>query len=299
MKIARIVTASFDANLAKEVGVPAAILYNALLWVSQTEMAKRYDVTGWFYYTAKDYEEETTFTKNTFTAAVNKLIEAGYIEKKQKYIKHTSVSVNHFRFLKYANPGSQQMGIGGVTANGNPYIIEENIEEKSRSPENRNPDPGLTASKEDNFSFVSGSEQSERLPNGFPDESAPATADDPFDQPVQRTSIVSLKDEKSKKDKEDSRAWAIVGKIVKKCQEKGMKVNPNNVKLKSAVKFQLTKASRSEEDIMFVLNKYLTTEDKFYSPASKSIEAVFSQDYFEVYLNMDYKPKQKPMSYTF
>ena len=151
------------------------------------------------------------------------------------------------------------------------------------------PDPSLTDG-----------EQSEPSPMGAPAEFVVnPTTPDPFGQPVKEQGVLSVKPEKNKTGSEDARAWAIVGKILDKCEAKGMKVNRKNIKLKTAVKYQLVKCERKEEDLMFALDKYLTTDDKFYSPSSKSIEAVFSQDLFEVYLNMDYKPKQVKKSLTF
>lgn len=127
--IPRTITASFDAGLAREVGIAAAVLYNALVWVAQSEMVKGYNSDGWFYYTATKFEEETTYTKNSYTAAVKALMDAGYIEKKQKYIKNTSVSVNHYRFLKFYNPDSQKLGTGGFTKIVKPYNKKNNTEE--------------------------------------------------------------------------------------------------------------------------------------------------------------------------
>lgn len=37
------VTATLSGNLAKEIGLPAALLYNQLLYTSQTKSAKIYD----------------------------------------------------------------------------------------------------------------------------------------------------------------------------------------------------------------------------------------------------------------
>lgn len=128
-------TASFDVGLAREVGMPAAILYNKLLWLSQTDMVRRYNTDGWFYYTAKEFEDATDFTKNTYTAATDRLVKAGYIEKRKRYIDGTSVSVNHFRFLKYYEPNAHEMGKGGSTADGNPYNIVNNKGYKLDFPE--------------------------------------------------------------------------------------------------------------------------------------------------------------------
>lgn len=133
-------TASFDANLAREVGIPAAILYNQLLYLSQTDLVKAYDKDGWFYYSSANFEERTTYTKNTYTQAVNALVDAGYIAKKRMYIKNSTISANHFQFLKYYVPNSQQMGIGEITPNGN-CIYKENNKENKTGFLDGNPEP--------------------------------------------------------------------------------------------------------------------------------------------------------------
>lgn len=145
MLVNRSITASFDAGLAREVGIPAAILYNQLTWLAGTKMAQDYDEDGWFYYTAQDFEEDTTYTKNVFTRATDKLVEAGYIEKKKMYKKNTSISVNHFRFLKSYKPVSPLEGNQGVTPGGKPIYKKNNKEEKLGFPSG-NTDPSPTFS---------------------------------------------------------------------------------------------------------------------------------------------------------
>lgn len=96
-------TASFDANLAHEVGLPAAILYNQLLFESQTDTATDYaaETGGWFYYTAKHFEKMTTYNERTYTNAVKKLVEVGFVEKKKCFRIGTTKPLNHFRFLRF------------------------------------------------------------------------------------------------------------------------------------------------------------------------------------------------------
>lgn len=95
-------TATFDANLARHVGIAAAILYNLLLWTSQSEVVENYDPDGWFYFTAKRFERLTTYSANWFTKASDKLVEAGLVEKKRMFRHdHEGLACLHFRI---ANP---------------------------------------------------------------------------------------------------------------------------------------------------------------------------------------------------
>lgn len=102
-------TASFDANLAREVGLPAAILYNQLLYAMQTDTAEEYmaENDGYFFYTASRFETMTAYNARTFTNASDKLVEAGYIEKKKRFRTGTVKPYCHFRFLKFYQSGSE------------------------------------------------------------------------------------------------------------------------------------------------------------------------------------------------
>lgn len=94
-------TASFDANLARHVGLAAAILYNILLWQSQSEVVENYDPDGWFYFTAKRFEALTTYSANWFTKASDKLVEVGLVEKKRMFRHdHQGLACLHFRVVQ-------------------------------------------------------------------------------------------------------------------------------------------------------------------------------------------------------
>lgn len=97
-------TVTMDARLAREVGVTAAMLYNLLAWQAQTPMVKDYDPDGWFYCTAAYFEEKTSLHPNTFTKAINALVDAGLIERKRMFVKYgykeANRSVNHFRVIQ-------------------------------------------------------------------------------------------------------------------------------------------------------------------------------------------------------
>lgn len=90
----------FDANLARHIGLAAAILYNLLLWQSQSEVVQNYDPDGWFYFTAKRFEQLTTYSANWFTKASDKLVKCGLVEKKRMF-RHDAngVACLHFRVL--------------------------------------------------------------------------------------------------------------------------------------------------------------------------------------------------------
>lgn len=298
------VTVAYDADFVRELGggqraIIAALLYNLICLFSNPEE------DGWCPITHKVFEARTTFKRDAFIGAQKILIDGGYIEKQVRLREGTFKKATYFRPLQ---TGRQSIVYGIDTTmsttqtNESPVttpVLKKKVKVNSAIAGNGTFGLRPEALEEGDFSSLSDGERSEPYPMGNPVVVCHKQDDEPFSAPVERPVIHSVKPEGSKKNPEDSRAWAIVNKIVKKCQEKGMRVNPKNVKLQSAVKFQLTKAGRTEQDIMFVLDKYLTTDDKFYSPSGKSIEAVFGQDYFEIYLNMDYKPKQKPLSYTF
>lgn len=282
--------AYFSPDMAKEVGLTPAILYQELLWNSQSEIAEDYDEDGWFYYTAKKFEDRTGFKRTAYAEAVKILEDLGLIERKKAYIKGTSKSVNHFRCLKSWQPVDREANNGACSPSEQPIYKENKKENTTVVPASRHP--------ESNFSSLSGTSEASGEAKGDPVEPAVATGD-PFGQPVTKPSVVSLKNEKTQADKNKDRAWVVVNKIVKKCREHGMKVAEKHVKLHAVVMHQLFVAERSEEDIMLALDKYLATTDPFYSPAKRSVDSALSKDYIEVYLNMDYKPKQTPKSYTF
>lgn len=129
-------TVTMDANLARHVGRCAAMLYNLLLWQSQSEVVQNYDRDGWFYLTAKRFEELTSYSANKFTQASDKLVERGLIEKKKTF-RHDAIGVSctHFRIICadwksiLESPVSQKMG-EATHRNCETNIKEENKEER-------------------------------------------------------------------------------------------------------------------------------------------------------------------------
>lgn len=129
-------TVTMDANLAREVGIPAAMLYNLLVWQSQTPMAKDYDEEGWFYCTADYFEEKTTFNQNTFTKASDILVKAGLIEKQRMYVKKgfkdANRSVTHFRIKSRNDDFQLTRNVSDTHTKCDLYNKEEKIKEKEQ-----------------------------------------------------------------------------------------------------------------------------------------------------------------------
>lgn len=299
MSIAVTQTASMDANIAKKVGVAAALLYNQLVFMSQTDMVKDYDNDGWFYYTAEDFERSTTFTANTFTAAIKRLVDAGMIEKKRTYIKHTTVSVNHFRILY-----SQEMGIGEVTRDVNSYNIENNIEKNIPIPHKRNCPTSSSATDvassdasprgaNPHFSSLSGGEPTGepigRRPDGGCD-SGGALTKGVFDDPVTKATI-SVKPERGKSEV-DRQAWALTGEVTKMCQEAGVRCPEKNIALKSAIVARLKEGAKAS-DVRTVAKAFIEADNDFLSPKNRSVQSAFSAEFFYQYLNQDNGSKKE------
>lgn len=129
-------TVTMDANLARHVGRCAAMLYNILVWQSQSEVVQNYDNDGWFYLTAKRFEALTSYSVNKFTQASDKLVECGLIEKKKTF-RHDAIGVSctHFKVLTtnwtdvFEKPVSQKLG-AAAHRNCETNIKEERKEER-------------------------------------------------------------------------------------------------------------------------------------------------------------------------
>lgn len=96
MNLNYVPSASFDPENARELGLPAALLLDKILRLQK--VTPRSD--GFCWYTAKQFEEETSLKKDAFLSASNKLEELGIIEKKVTYIIGTMTRATHFRILK-------------------------------------------------------------------------------------------------------------------------------------------------------------------------------------------------------
>lgn len=95
MNLNYVPSASFDPENARELGIPAAILLDKILRLQK--VTPRSD--GFCWYTAKQFEEETSLRESAFTNASKKLEDMGIVERKMTYIIGTMTKASHFRVL--------------------------------------------------------------------------------------------------------------------------------------------------------------------------------------------------------
>lgn len=160
-------TVTMDAHLAKEVGVPAAMLYNLLAWQAQTPMAQDYDDDGWFYCTAEYFEEKTTFNRNTFTKAIKALEDVGLIECQRMYVKYgyknTNKSVNHFRVIQRIDEFLCTRNVRGTHTKCEYNNIKEKIKEESQitptGDDLASPQSSTNSAPKEDFSFGADTEK--------------------------------------------------------------------------------------------------------------------------------------------
>lgn len=88
-------TASFCVENARELGIPAALLLDKIVRLSRS--TKRED--GFCWYTAKQFEEETSLKKRAFDNAAHTLEERGIVERKITYIVGAMERASHFRLI--------------------------------------------------------------------------------------------------------------------------------------------------------------------------------------------------------
>ena len=89
------ISASYDVDIARELGLPASALLNKLNYLSR--YTKRKD--GFCWRTAEELERELGISRKQQELAIKKLEEAGYIETKNTYIEDTHIKCKHFRVL--------------------------------------------------------------------------------------------------------------------------------------------------------------------------------------------------------
>lgn len=85
-------TASFSVENARELGIPAALLLDKIIRLSKHTTRE----DGYCWYTAKQFEEETSLGDKTFARAVKTLEDRGIIQKKVTYIIGTMNKATHF-----------------------------------------------------------------------------------------------------------------------------------------------------------------------------------------------------------
>ena len=89
------VSAGYNVDLALEIGVVEAIVLNKLVYLHKETTRE----DGFTWYTAKDWRNHTGLTDRQVKRALNHLVELGYIEMKNTYIKGTQVKCRHYRLL--------------------------------------------------------------------------------------------------------------------------------------------------------------------------------------------------------
>jgi hypothetical protein len=89
------ISASYDIGIAKEYGIPSAVLLNKLMYLAK--FTTRED--GFCWRSAKELEEELGLTRRQQDLAIKKLEEAGLIETKNTYIIGTQIKCKHFKLL--------------------------------------------------------------------------------------------------------------------------------------------------------------------------------------------------------
>lgn len=263
-------TATFDANLAREIGLAPAILYNILLWQSTTEIVQNYDPDGWFYLTAKRFEEMTTYSVNWFTKASNKLAEVGLIEKK-KMFRHDcqGVSCLHFRVLKndwksYFNEIGITESVRGTHTKCDSNIIEEN--------------------KKKNADFTISAKSNEIASSASLGENPPM--DEPFGEEVKRTSVrPSQKDDGGRKC-----AYAVANNVRKRLQLSGQSTAPYKQLIARWLECGFT-----EDDIVDANLRQMHAKDGFHETLSPM--ARLSGDSMDWYREQINKEKARPAEY--
>lgn len=312
------VTVAYDADFVRELGggqraITAALLYNLICLFSNPEE------DGWCPITHIVFEARTTLKRQAFQDAQKMLLDGGYIEKQVRLREGTFKKATYFRPLQTGNQSivcdtdttmsatqTNEFSVttpvfkkkvkvnSAIAGNGTANSSTRPATPSSSTRSETCPSDSQTGGEEGDFFSVSEGEQSEPYPMGNPVVVC-HKQDEPFDAPVPH--VVSLKPTSSMSD-EDKQAWAVAGEVTKYCQSKGLKVTNKNVALKSAIKARL-KDGATKEDIMRVAEVYCTTNDEFMGPKKKTLHAVFGVENYEKYLNQDFKPKQKPLSYTF
>lgn len=113
MNLNYVPSASFDPENARELGIPAALLLDKILRLQK--VTPRSD--GFCWYTAKQFEEETSLKKDAFDNAAHKLERIGIVERKVTYIVGTMVRATHFRILNAGETHLHEAGRNPLSVN--------------------------------------------------------------------------------------------------------------------------------------------------------------------------------------
>lgn len=99
-------TASFCVENARELGIPAALLLDKIVRLSKH--TNRED--GYCWYTAEQFEQETSLKKDAFARASKKLEDEGIVVRKVTYIIGTMDRATHFKLVR--NDGNENTESG-------------------------------------------------------------------------------------------------------------------------------------------------------------------------------------------
>ena len=91
------ISASYDVGIAREFGIPSAVLLNKLLYLSKNTTRE----DGFCWRTAKELEDELGLTRTQQELAIKKLEDAGIIETKNTFIIGTQIKCKHFRVIDF------------------------------------------------------------------------------------------------------------------------------------------------------------------------------------------------------
>lgn len=124
------ISASYDVGIAREFGIPSAVILNKLLYLSKNTTRE----DGFCWRTAKELEDELGLTRRQQELAIQKLEEAGIIETKNTYIIGTQIKCKHFKLCgfyesgksDFYEKGKSEMLQKGKPVNNNKTIIKDN-----------------------------------------------------------------------------------------------------------------------------------------------------------------------------
>ena len=211
------ITASFCVDNARALGLPAAILLDKILRLSR--YSTRED--GFCWYTAKQFEAETSLKEDSFLRAAKLLEKAGVVERKVTFIQGTTRKATHFRVVKTRNTTERNPAQSGdvETSSERGSILYPNSTINPPAPAAQQPRPSASASPKEEASFL--------------DEKIP------FDVPIK-----SMR-QTGRGNSLDRMAFAIAGKIYK---QMGITVKPG-VKIRNRIKDRLAEGY-TEEDML-------------------------------------------------
>lgn len=122
-------TASFCVENARELGIPAALLLDKIVRLSKS--TPRDD--GFCWYTAKQFEEETSLKEDAFLRAKKTLQSHGVVETKNTYIIGTMTKCSHFRLLPQGDSQECETGSKPVVETGSEPVSVNTIKYNEQS----------------------------------------------------------------------------------------------------------------------------------------------------------------------